>query len=62
MLVFVENLAVQVIFRKVFADEVQKLSADVCLYVHTVRWIKPNNAQSHGINSDVNFHINSLCE
>ena len=25
-----------------FADEVQKLSADVCLYVHTVRWIKPN--------------------
>ena len=30
------------IFRKVFADEVQKLSADVCLYVHTVGWIKPN--------------------
>ena len=25
-----------------FADEVQKLSADVSLYVHTVRWIKPN--------------------
>ena len=25
-----------------FADEVQKPSADVCLYVHTVRWIKPN--------------------
>ena len=24
------------------SDEVQKLSADVCLYVHTVRWIKPN--------------------
>ena len=40
--VFVENLAVPVIFRKVFADEAQKLSADVCLYVHTVRWIKPN--------------------
>ena len=30
------------IFRKAFADDVQKLSADVCLYVHTVRWIKPN--------------------
>ena len=29
------------IFRKVFADEVQKFS-DVCLYVHTVGWIKPN--------------------
>ena len=26
-----------------FADEVQKLSADICLYVHIVRWIKPNN-------------------
>ena len=25
-----------------FADEVQKLSADVCLYVHTVGWIKPD--------------------
>ena len=25
-----------------FADEVQKLSADVCLYVHTVKWIKSN--------------------
>ena len=42
MLFFVENLAVPVVFRKVFADEVQKLSADVCLYVHTVGWIKPN--------------------
>ena len=30
------------IFRKKFADEVQKLSADVCFYVNTVRWIKPN--------------------
>ena len=30
------------IFQKVLGDEVQKLSADVCLYVHTVRWIKPN--------------------
>ena len=38
--VFVENLAVPVVFRKVFADEVQKLSAYVCFYVHTVRWIK----------------------
>ena len=34
--VFVENLVVPVIFRKVFTDEVQKLSADVCLYVHAV--------------------------
>ena len=42
MFFFVENLAVAVIFRKVFNDEVQKFSADVCLYVHTVRWIKPN--------------------
>ena len=25
-----------------FADEVQKHSVDVCLYLHTVRWIKPN--------------------
>ena len=25
-----------------FADGVQKLSADVCLYVHTVGWIKPD--------------------
>ena len=30
------------IFREVFYDEVQKLSADVSLYVHTVGWIKPN--------------------
>ena len=42
--VFVENLLVPVIFRKMFADEVQKLSADVCLYVHAVGRIKPNNA------------------
>ena len=39
---FVENFAVQVIFWKMFADQVLKLSADVCLYVHAVRWIKPN--------------------
>ena len=25
-----------------FTDEVQKLSADVCLYVHAVGWIKSN--------------------
>ena len=30
------------IFRKVFADEVQKLSANFCLYVRTIRWIEPN--------------------
>ena len=40
--VFVEDLVVSVIFRKMFTDEVQKLSADVCLYVHAVRRIKPN--------------------
>ena len=33
---------VLVIFRKMFTDEVQKLSADVCLYVHAVGRIKPN--------------------
>ena len=26
-----------------FTEEVQKLSADVCLYVHAVGWIKPNH-------------------
>ena len=41
--VFVENLVVRLIFRKIFFDEVQKLSADVCLYVHALRWIKPDN-------------------
>ena len=40
--VFVEDLVVPVIFRKMFTDEVQKLSADVSLYVHAVRRIKPN--------------------
>ena len=30
------------IFWKLFADEVQKPSADVCLFVHTVAWIKPD--------------------
>ena len=39
---YVVSLAVPVMFRKVFYDELQKLSADVCLYVHTVGWIKPN--------------------
>ena len=40
--VFVENFAVPVIFREMFTDEVQKLSADVCLYIHAEGWIKPN--------------------
>ena len=40
--VFVENLVVPVIFRKMFIDEAQKLSADVCLNVHAVGEIKPN--------------------
>ena len=38
--VFVEDFVVPVIFRKMFADEVQELSADVCLYVHAVGRIK----------------------
>ena len=40
--VFVENFAVPVIFRDMFTDEVQKLSADVCLYIHAEGRIKPN--------------------
>ena len=40
--VFIENLVVPDIFRKMFTEEVQKLSADVCLYFHAVGWIKPN--------------------
>ena len=40
--VFVEDLVVPMIFRKMFADEVQELSADVCLYFHAVGRIKPN--------------------
>ena len=35
--IFVENLVVPVIFRKVFTDEVQKLSADVCLHARTYK-------------------------
>ena len=30
------------IFRKIFTDEVQKLSADVCLNVHAVGRVEPN--------------------
>ena len=40
--VFVENFAVPVIFRDMFTDEVQKLSADVCLYIHAEGRIEPN--------------------
>ena len=40
--VFVENLVVWVVFWKMFTDEVQKLSADVCLYVHAVGRIEPD--------------------
>ena len=32
---FVEDLVVPVIFRKMFTDEVQELSADVCLFVRS---------------------------
>ena len=41
-IVFVENIVVLVIFRKMFTDKVQKLSANVCLYIYAVRRIKPN--------------------
>ena len=40
--VFVENFAAPVIFCEMFTEEVQKLSADVCLYIHAVGWIKSN--------------------
>ena len=43
---FVEDLVVPVIFRKMFTDEIQELSGDVCLYIHAIGRIKPN---------DVNF-------
>ena len=42
--VFVENIDVPVIFWEMFADEVQKLSPDVCLCIHAVGWIKPDYA------------------
>ena len=41
-MLFLLKLVVPVIFRKMFTDEVQKLSADVCLYVHAVGPIKAN--------------------
>ena len=40
--VFVENLVVPVVFRKMFTDKVHKLSADVCLYVHALGRVEPN--------------------
>ena len=40
--VFAENFAAPVIFWEMFTEEVQKLSADVCLYDHAVGWIKSN--------------------
>ena len=36
-----QKKATKKIIRKIFTDEVQKLSADVCLYVHAVGRIKP---------------------
>ena len=42
MLLLLKNIVVPMIFRKMFTDEVQTLSADVCLYVHAVGRIKPN--------------------
>ena len=41
--VFVEDLFVPMIFlKKMFTDKVQKLSANVCFYIHAVGQIKPN--------------------
>ena len=40
--VFVENFAALVIFWEMFTEMIQKLSANVCLYVHAVGWIKSN--------------------
>ena len=46
-MLFKLNLIVPVmIFWKMFADEVQKLSANVCLYGHAVGWIEPNYISS----------------
>ena len=43
MLFLLKILLYWVIFREVFTDEVQKLSADVCLYVHTGKWFEPRS-------------------
>ena len=40
--VFVEELVVPMIFRQMFIDEVQKVSADVCLNVHALERVEPN--------------------
>ena len=40
--VFVENLVVPLNFWKMFNEEVQKLSADVCLNVHAVGRVMAN--------------------
>ena len=40
--VFVENLVVPVIFRKMLPDKDEKLSTDFCLYVHAIGRIKQN--------------------
>ena len=42
MLFLLKTLWYWWIFRKMFTDEVQKLSADVCLHVHAVGRITPN--------------------
>ena len=41
--VFIEDFVVAVFLREMLADQVQKFSSDVCLYVHAVGWIKPND-------------------
>ena len=41
--VFIEDFVVAVFLGEMLADQVQKFSSDVCLHVHAVRWIKPND-------------------
>ena len=41
--VFIEDFVVAVFLWEMLADQVQKFSSDVCLDVHAVGWIKPND-------------------
>ena len=41
--VFIEDFVVAVFLWEMLADQVQKFSSDVCLHVHAVEWIKPND-------------------
>ena len=41
--VFIEDFVVAAFLWEMLADQVQKFSSDVCLHVHAVGWIKPND-------------------